>query len=91
MRHGGMVLGMDLLDFITKASRCLEEAPAPSKWQQLGSDGTRCRPSGPFFFCFFVFLEPQLQHMEVPRLGVKSELQLPAYTTAHSHTGSSIH
>ena len=22
------------------------------------------------------------QHMEVPRLGVKSELQLPAYTTA---------
>ena len=23
-----------------------------------------------------------LQHMEVPRLGVESELQLPAYTTA---------
>ena len=30
----------------------------------------------------FVFLGPHLQHMEVPRLGVKSELQLPAYTTA---------
>ena len=31
---------------------------------------------------FFFFLEPHLQHMEVPRLGVDSELQLPAYTTA---------
>ena len=31
---------------------------------------------------FFVFLGPHLQHMEVPRLGVKSELQLLAYTSA---------
>ena len=31
---------------------------------------------------FFVFLGPHLQHMEVPSLGVESELQLPAYTTA---------
>ena len=31
---------------------------------------------------FFVFLGQHLQHMEVPRLGVKSELQLLAYTTA---------
>ena len=30
---------------------------------------------------FFVFLGPHLQHMEVPKLGVKSELQLPAYST----------
>ena len=29
-----------------------------------------------------VFLGLHLWHMEVPRLGVKSELQLPAYTTA---------
>ena len=27
------------------------------------------------FFCFFVFLGPHLRHMEVPRLGVKWELQ----------------
>ena len=33
-------------------------------------------------FFFFCFLEPCLQYMEVPRLGVKSELQLPAYTIA---------
>ena len=28
------------------------------------------------------FLGPNSQHMEVPRLGVELELQLPAYTTA---------
>ena len=34
-------------------------------------------------FCFFFFfLGPYPQHMEVPRLGVESEMQLPAYTTA---------
>ena len=31
-----------------------------------------------FFFFFLVFLEPHLRHMEVPGLGVKLELQLPA-------------
>ena len=30
----------------------------------------------------FFFLGPCLQHMEVPRLGIQSELWLPAYTTA---------
>ena len=40
------------------------------------------------FFFFFVFLGLHLQYMEVPRLGVKSELQPPAYTTAHTNTGS---
>ena len=29
-----------------------------------------------------LLLWPHLWHMDVPRLGVKSELQLPAYTTA---------
>ena len=31
---------------------------------------------------FFVYLGPRLWHMEVPRLGVESELQPPAHTTA---------
>ena len=31
---------------------------------------------------FFGFLEPHLWHMEVPKLGVESELQLPATATA---------
>ena len=34
----------------------------------------------PLFFFFFLGLHPQ--HMEVPRLGVESELQLQAYSTA---------
>ena len=34
-----------------------------------------------FFFLLFCFLGPHLQHMEVPRLGEKLELQLLAYTT----------
>ena len=34
------------------------------------------------FWVFLVFFLPHLQHMEVPRLGIESELQLPAYTTA---------
>ena len=36
----------------------------------------------PFFFSFFSFLGPDSQHMEVPRLGVELELQLPDYATA---------
>ena len=35
-----------------------------------------------YFFFFFCFLGPHPQHMEVPRLRVASELQLPAYITA---------
>ena len=35
-----------------------------------------------FPFFFYWFLGPHLQHMEVPRLGVKSELQLQACATA---------
>ena len=37
-----------------------------------------------FYFNLFIilFLGLHLLHMEVPRLGVKSELQLPAYVTA---------
>ena len=58
------------------------------------------------FFCFFCFLGPNLQHMEVPRLGDKLELQLPVgampqqrriqavpvtYTAAHGNAGSLAH
>ena len=49
-------------------------------------DGTRLR-----FFFFLVFLGPQPWHLEVPRLGVEAELQLPAYTTATATTGSQPH
>ena len=32
------------------------------------------------FIYLFIFLQEQVQHMKVPRLGAKSEQQLPAYT-----------
>ena len=34
------------------------------------------------FIYLFVFLRPYLRHVEVPRLGVQSELLPPAYATA---------
>ena len=50
----------------------------------------------PFLLLSFIFLGLPLWHMEVPRLGVHSELQLPAYTTATamrdlSHTRNRDH
>ena len=42
----------------------------------------KCKLSGFSFFLFNIFLGLHLWHMEVPRLGVKLELQLLAYTTA---------
>ena len=44
-----------------------------------------------FIFVFLPILGLLLRHMEVPGLGVKSELQPSAYTTAHSNTGSLTH
>ena len=41
-----------------------------------------------FVFVFVLFLGPQLWLMEVSRLGVELELQLPASTTAHGNTRS---
>ena len=51
---------------------------------------TRKLPPTPlFYFLFFAFLGSNPQHMEVPRLGIKSELQLPAYTIATATQGPS--
>ena len=49
-----------------------------SQWQKEKLEG--CNPAIFFFLVFF--LGPHLSHMEVPRLGVKFELWLPAYITA---------
>ena len=55
----------------------------------VSSSSKRCfkwllglRLSKLLFFFFFCFFWPLLQYMEVPRLGVKLELRLPAYATA---------
>ena len=43
-----------------------------------------------FFFVFLAFLGPYLWHMKVPRLGVQSELQPPAYTRATATSDLSL-
>ena len=46
-------------------------------------DSEECNPVFLFFFFWsFVFLGPHPRHMGVPRLGILSELQLPAYARA---------
>ena len=40
---------------------------------------------------FCLFRASLKAYMEVPRLGVESELQLPTYTTAHKNSGSLAH
>ena len=42
-----------------------------------------------FFFLFFLQLHPR--HMDIPRLGVESKLQPPAYITATSNARSEQH
>ena len=42
-----------------------------------------------YFYLFICFLGPHLRHMEVPRLGAESELQLSAYTRATATTDPS--
>ena len=55
-----------------------------------------------FFFCLFVFLGPDPQHMKVARLGIQLDpyttatamrepSQVCAYTTAHGNAGSLTH
>ena len=41
-----------------------------------------------FFFFLFFFLGPHLRHIDVPGLGVESELQLPRPHHSHSNTRS---
>ena len=43
------------------------------------------------FVCLFVFLGVHPQHMEVPRLGVELEPQLPAYYTTATATQDPSH
>ena len=42
------------------------------------------------FFFFPIFLGQHSWHIEISRLGVKSELQLPAYITSHSNARSEL-
>ena len=89
--------GVTLFCFFVSFSLCEAKGGGGKKTLRCGvKDGTQalllpppscaCAPSctrclSLFFFFFPVFSGPHLQHMEVARLGVQSELQVPAYTT----------
>ena len=53
-----------------------------TSWKQASIHSSARCPIFFFFSLSFVLLGPHQWHMEVPRLRVQSELQLPAYTTA---------
>ena len=55
--------------------------PFPLQGSSSITHSSTVEPSPTLFFFFFLF-RLYLQHMEVPRLGVESELQLLAYATA---------
>ena len=66
---------------ITYYSDLLQPSPHPSPTSHIFFlIMTQSKTSEIYFI--FVFLGPYPWHMEVPRLGVAWELQLPAYTTA---------
>ena len=64
---------------------CLGNLPAMKHTARLGPASENVLGFFSFLFCF---LGPHPQDMEVPRLGVNSELQLLAYTTGQSNSES---
>ena len=56
--------------------------PLPCHARSSGGKNYILLTLGALDFFFFLFLQPHLQHMEVPGLRVESELQLQVYTTA---------
>ena len=78
--HFGKMLTYQLDDRTARKSFSLLEALGQPQRRHL----TLCPKVSFYFkklFIIFCFLGPHLWHMKVPRPGVESELQLPAYTT----------
>ena len=93
-RHGNATAGLlgESKEFMTSViqQNSLEKFHSPRTNQKIAHfqwTQNACLPAFlSFFFLFlsffFVFLGLHQWHMEVPRLGVESELPLPAYTIA---------
>ena len=79
---GSTVLGRD--DGVCEAQLLLSQGALSPLLSPSGSESPRLLSIVCLCLCGFIFffLGPHMRHMEVPRLGVKLELQLPACTTA---------
>ena len=77
----------------------IQEDPDFAMWEVAASYN---KGDGAFFFAFllvlfcfvlfcFAVLGLHMRHVEVHRLGVELELQLPAYTTTHCNARSLTH
>ena len=80
-----------LFTFTSKIGKNYLEDSGATRWKESGSLIVRnwtplaityIFPLVFFFFFLFFFSGLSLQHMEVPRLGVWSELQMPTHATA---------
>ena len=85
--------GMEPLTGVKQALQCLSPSSLPTSKGMLSATPKRRLRStfepllfpltvAPSFFFLFFLLGPHPCHMELPRLGVESELQLQAYATA---------
>ena len=93
VKHNGNSQG-NISKWSRTLSTCLEAvtltavalgASEAHKWAQLipiciSTKHTKLKLNS--FFCLLSFLGPHPRHMEVPRLGIQLELQLPTYTRA---------
>ena len=61
---------------------CLAQHTLPSGGPAVALPGSQAASKEQELLFSFSFLQPHLWHVEVPRLGVELELQLPAYTAA---------
>ena len=74
-----------------KEGQCWSNAICFSLWNELGGREGCIVVLRVFFSFFGGGGGAHLWHMEVPRLGIESKLQLQTYTTAYSNAGSLTH
>ena len=72
-----------------KISRALAKITSKSRSRDETEENPDVKNGSKLCFVLFLsFLGLHERHMEVPRLGVESELQLLAFATAHGNPGS---
>ena len=77
------MLSGEAVSLLQKPPECEKQRDQMGLLRSIHSEGFLfCLVLLGLFVCLLPFLGPHLQHMDVPRLGVESEVQLPVYATA---------